>query len=252
MKKYSSLWVLILCSTTFTATAQFKKGTVLLETNFGNIRIGKAYNESQGVSSTTKNEQKFSNINFYPRVGLFLSNNVVIGTGLTLGVGSNKFEYFDIADKKTTDIKSSFTTIGLDPFIRYYFNASNNTWSRFYLNLAGGISADLTNKYESKSYNPATGALAGIFAYDYPKRPFGYYASLLLGYNNMIAKNVALNLNLGYRYGGFNYDQGYSNTSALGVTTPGPVTKILNKTGSIEWGVGLSILIPRNKKTKTK
>jgi hypothetical protein len=249
MKKYHSLFLLILISMTFTVTAQFKKGTVLLETNFGDISVGKSNYEYESTSSTTTREDKFSNISFYPRVGFFVSNNLVLGTALTLSFSSNKADNFDVAGKKTTDAKSATSNIGVAPFIRYYFNSFSNSWSRFYLQLAGGISTDLSSKYESRSYT-TTGALATIFTYDYPKRYFGYNASFLLGYNNMIAKNVALNLNLGYKYSGYNYDLGYSTTTPAGITTPGPVLKYLNKTGSIEWGVGVSILIPRTKKKK--
>jgi hypothetical protein len=249
MKRYHSLFLLSLIVITFTATAQFKKGIVLLETNFGDIQIGKSYNEYEGISSTTKDEVKFSTINFYPRVGYFLNNNLVLGTEIKLLFTSSKTDEFDIAGKKTREVKDNISNIGLAPFIRFYFNSYNNNWSKFYLQLSGGISTDLSSKYESRNYTPA-GALINTIVYDYPKRYFDYNASFLVGYNNMIAKNVALNLNLGYRYSGYNYDRGFSNTTAAGVTSQGSPLKYLNKTGSFLWGVGVSILIPRSIKKK--
>jgi hypothetical protein len=244
--------LLLLCVITISVSAQFKKNTLLIETNFGNLRFGKEKRESEASGVTTKTNDKFSVINFFPRVGFFINNNFVLGTELNFSYSNATSESLSTTNIKTNEITSVVSSFGLAPFLRYYFNAPKDSWVRFYIQLAGGVSTEIKNKYESKAYNATGQQVVSTFRYDFPKKYVGYNGSILLGYNNMIAKNTALNLNLGYKYSGYNYDRGFTTFNAAGVPTQGPVTKYLATGGSIEWGMGITVFIPRTKKTKKK
>ncbi len=247
MLKQLSL-LIVAATITATATAQFKKGNILVETNLGNISFGNNNNSTEASGATRKSDSKSFSIGLYPRVGFFVSDNVVLGTELSLSFYSSKGNDFNGTGIKTSDYKNASSDIGLSPFVRYYFNAAKESKGRFFAQLSGGFNMTVSTNYDYNYFSSSTGAYAGKYKYDYPKKPFSYNANILAGYNYMVAPNVALNLNLGYRYSSNSTEYTYTTTTAAGVSTTSPATKITNKYGNIDWKMGFTMFIPRGKK----
>jgi hypothetical protein len=242
------LLLIVAATIATTGTAQFKKGNLLVETSLGNINLGN-YNSSTETSGVTrKYDSKSFSIGLYPRVGFFVTDNVVVGTELSLSFYSSSSNDFNNNGVKTSDSKGSSFDIGLSPFLRYYFNAAKDSKGRFFAQVGGGFSTTASNNYDYNYYSGTTGALTSKFKYNYPKKPYYYNANILVGYNYMVASNVALNLNLGYNYRASNSEYTFTNTTAAGVATTSPTTINKNNSGNIDWRIGFTMFIPRNKK----
>jgi outer membrane protein W len=226
--------------------AQFTKGNLLVEGNFGNISFRSNKNENTTSGVTTKNDGTSFTIGLYPRVGIFLSDKAVLGTTVAIGGGGSKGDYFNNAGKKTSDYKSSYFYAQLIPFLRYYFGPATSK-VRFYGQAGVGVYTDLSNKYDTKNYNTTTGAVSSTFKYNYPKQYFSLSAEALVGLNYFLAENVALNTGIGYSYVNNTQTSNYTSVSG-GTTTTSPDTKYKNTSGVINWNLGLTMIIPKRKK----
>lgn len=128
------------------------------------------------------------------------------------------------------------------PFVRYYFGKSSAT--RFYGQVGGGVSLDLSHKYEEKDL-----INGDKYKGNYPKKFNTVSGEALIGVNHFIAQNVAINAGLGYRYN--SSKETISSTSinpAGNVSVTGPENKYTNKGGSLSWNVGFTMFIPCKKK----
>jgi hypothetical protein len=230
------------------AFAQLKKGNLLVETSFGNIGYSKYDNKSESLGTSSKNDGSNISFNLYPRVGLFISDKFVVGAELDIYTNSSKYNYFNTTGVKTSDSKSSNTSLGLLPFVRYYFAASKNGKSFFYGQAGGGINMEIANNYESKSYSGSTGILTSTFKYDYTKKYTTLSGNASLGWNHFLSDNVALNFNLGYRYSQYKYSYSYTSTPVSGTPTIGPEQTYTSINNGINWGMGFTMIIPRGKK----
>jgi hypothetical protein len=242
------LFLIAAATITTAGTAQFKKGNLLVETNLGNISFGNNNYTYETSGATRKSDGKSFSIGLYPRVGFFVSDNLVVGTELGLYLYSSSGNDFNATGVKTSDNKGSSFNIGLSPFVRYYFNAAKESKGRFFAQLGGGFELTLSNNYDYNYYSGTTGALSSKFKYNYPKKPLYYNANILAGYNYMVAPNVALNLNLGYRYSANSSEYTYTTTTAAGVATTSPSTISKSNSGSVDWRMGITMFIPRSKK----
>lgn len=229
------------------ANAQFTKGDMLVEGSLGSINVSntKSENEQNGTINS-KNENKGFSIAILPRAGFFVSNNLVIGTTLGIVFYNNKYKNINpLTGNKMGEAKDNTTTLDVIPFVRYYFPGKSAT-TRFYGQVGGGISLDLSRKYESKNYNNA-GVVTNSFNYNYPKKFNTVSGEALVGLNHFIAQNVAVNAGLGY-----NYSRGTETTSFTqnfgGPTTTSNPEKYTVKTGTFIWNVGFTMIVPCKKK----
>jgi hypothetical protein len=243
---FTALIALFMGAVPSLSQAQFKKGNLLIEGNFGNISFGKNKNENTSGGVTSKSESNNFSLSLYPRVGIFVSDNVVVGTTLGLGGGGTKADYFNAAGKKTSDYKSGYTYVQLIPFLRYYFGPATSK-TRFYGQAGVGVYTDLSNKYDSKNYNAGTGAVTSTFKYNYPKQYFSLSADALVGLNYFMTDNVAFNANLGYSYTNVSQTSNYTSVTG-GISTTSPDNKYKNTSGRVNWNMGLTIIIPKRKK----
>ena len=224
--------------------AQFAKGNMLVEGSIGNIDVSKTKTETERSGNVDfKNETKDFSIAIMPRIGFFLSNNLVVGTTLGISFNSSKTDYFDVTDgHKYADTKYSSTTLDLLQFVRYYF-PSKNVKTRFYGQIGGGISLDLSAKNEGRDFS-TSGQVTSSSKYNYPKKFNKVSGEALVGLNHFISQNVAINAGLGYNYSRSTVTTSF--TSAGGTTsTP---SKYTVKTGAFLWNVGFTMIIPCKKK----
>ena len=224
-----------------TTNAQFVKGDMLAEGGLGNLRVSNnktTYEDQNGVVNDRYKDNGFS-IGIFPRFGFFVTNNLAIGTTLGLNYSSNKsIRQNDVTSVDESESKSSYFNLEVMPFLRYYFGKTGTT--RFYGQVGGGISVDLSRKYESKSlvgpaYNTKT---------NYTKKPMSVSGEAMVGLNHFVSQNVAVNAGLGYRY--TSSKETYTYTNPFGVT--GNPEKYINKGGALIWNVGFTMIIPCKKK----
>ncbi|MEP7163582.1 MAG: outer membrane beta-barrel protein [Ferruginibacter sp.] len=228
--------------------AQFSKGNMFVEGALGNLSVSnnKAETERNGIRRDYTKSNGFS-IGIMPRVGFFVADNLAVGTTLGINFYSNKYKYLDpLTSFKDAESKSSSVILDFMPFARYYFGKSNST--RFYGQIGGGISTDLSRKSEYKEFN-SSGVVDYTSKTNYPKKYFAFSGEALVGLNHFVSQNVAINAALGYRYNS-SKETNSNTTTYLGITTTSPEDKYTNKGGVISWNVGFTMFIPCNKKGK--
>ncbi|NIK73398.1 hypothetical protein FHS56_000884 [Thermonema lapsum] len=103
MKK---VWLLLACLWSTAALAQISQGTILAGGSFG-INSGKEYTEERNNNVIIRTEKKFTELNFNPSVGVFVSDEVALGLAMDIFT-------------RNADGKHEYTTVGVGPFARFY------------------------------------------------------------------------------------------------------------------------------------
>jgi hypothetical protein len=230
-----------------TSNAQFKKGTLIVDASLGNITLGSksnyTYKDQNGV--ITSSSDYTSNIfNLYPGAGIFITDKVVVGTDLSIYLSSSKSNSFNAAGKKNYDSKSSNTSLGLNPYVRYYFAKNKNKKAFYYGELMGGVYTYLSNKSDYSYYNVTTGVKTSTFTYNYPKKYFSTSANIKVGLNYFVTSNIALNADLGYKTNSSKETSNYVNTNLVtSVTTTSNNSTYEYKNSAITWNFGFTMFI---------
>jgi hypothetical protein len=239
---FKNIWIaLILTLSFFQATAQFSKGTWLTETSFGNIGFGNTrYENFLNDTTTSTSEGNYFSFDIYPRLGYFISDKLAVGTEFEFYFYSNNYKGFNKDGSKYYESNSSNVSLAFTPFVRYYFHG--NEVSKFYGQASLGTYMELSEKGDSK-YFDASGNVTSTYKTDYVKNYRNYSGSLLVGWNRFIAKNIALNLNLGYMI--TKSTSSHNNISIYGGSThTDGVYKSNYFTGGLSWSMGFTMIIP--------
>jgi hypothetical protein len=198
MKKISL--VLLSCALMVCAPslAQMGKGKIILSvgstlnlpTGSGSNLLSLGYSKSKISGSSSSNTFNF---NLIPRIGYFVTNNLAAGISLQLNITSDK--------DKGNDFKSTGTTVGAGPFVRYYL--PGKTIYPFVEASAGFGSAKLKYRYGTTSLEETFnififGAGAGIAV------PVGEKASMdfMAGYSHVTQKGKSDDQNYSYTIAG--------------------------------------------------
>lgn len=228
-------------STPKSLISQIKKGNWLVEGNLGNISILNNKNEFGSGVITSKSENQGYYISLYPRIGYFLNNNLVLGTTLNFSYRSSKNILYWTNGVKAIDAVSNGGSIGLSPFLRYYF--TTNSKNRFYGQLGGGMDIDMFQNYESNTYNE-TGEKSE--SYKNPSNGQDISGEALIGFNHFFTDHVAFNSSLGYNFSQRTQYNIYSSINN-GITTTQPEAKSISTTGNVIWNFGFTIIISGKK-----
>lgn len=232
---------LLIISTPKTLTSQTKKGNWLAEGNLGNINISNNKYESTSGANTSKSENQGYYISFFPRIGYFLNNNLVLGTTINFIYQSSKNNSYWNNGVKSYDGVSNGGSIGLSPFLRYYFTKSSK--NRFYGQLGGGMDIDIFRNNEATTYSE-TGEKSGI--YENPSTGQNVSGEALIGFNHFFTDNVAFNSSIGYNYGKRTQNTISSSTNN-GISNNQQETKSTATTGNVVWNFGFTIIISGKK-----
>jgi len=228
------------------SNAQFSKGNILIEGGLGNLSLSnnKTHNEEVG-SPDSRNEGSGFKISIFPRIGYFVTNNLVVGTTLGIGFSSNKSKSFNSTmGYKEYESKFSSATLDLLPFVRYYF-PGKNIKTRLYGQIGGGVNLALSAKYTSENFDN-NGKVVGTYKTNYAKKPFTVSGEALVGLNHFISQNVAVNAALGYNYSRSTMTSSYTQTFLNSSSTSTDV-KNISTTGAFVWNVGFTMIIPCKK-----
>jgi|WetSurMetagenome_2_1015567.scaffolds.fasta_scaffold15907_2 hypothetical protein len=197
MKKFSLVLLSCMLMVCAPSLAQVEKGKIMLSvgstlnlpTGSGSNLLSLGYSTSKFSGETAYNTFNF---NLIPRVGYFLTSNLAAGLSLQLSTTSEK----DPSDNS----KSSSTTLGIGPFIRYYL--PHKAIYPFVEINAGFGSTKFKYTYGTTSsdetYNISIfGACAGIAV------PVGEKASMdiMAGYNHVTQKEKSNGENYSYKIG---------------------------------------------------
>jgi hypothetical protein len=228
--------------------AQFAKGDWLVEGNFANIGINNYDYKTTTSTSTIKSDSKGFSFSIYPRAGYFVTDNIVVGTTLGLSFSNSKGTYFATNGKKSSDYTSKYGYFDFLPYIRYYFN-SKSPKTRFYGQVGGGISTTISTNSKYTYFNTTTGVITSTFEYNYPKKYSNTILEGIVGLNQFISGNVALNAYVGYRNNSSKETANYTNTVG-GVSTTSPNTEYANKSSNISFGFGFNMILKGKKMAK--
>lgn len=231
-------------------SAQFGKGNWLAEGSIGNISITNTKSETSQQGLTSNSETKGFGFAIFPKAGYFITDDLVLGASLSFGVSSSKSEGYNSNGIRTSESKSSTSYVGLSPFLRYYFKGTDKL--RFYGQLQAGYDMDLSDKYDTKSYNGTTGVLQNTATQDYKDNYAAPNVSGAIGLNYFLTDNVALNSSIGYYYSKATYSYSYSVTNVqTGVTSTQPDVDYSSTRNNIIWNVGFTMIVCRGKSAST-
>lgn len=162
----------IACALSASAMAQTEKGSKYLGVSIGNI----GYNKKDNFSSV--------GVTLTPSAGVFVTDDLLVGTGLQLGYQRSKFES-NIEDRTNRNL-----SYGLSPYVRYYFAGTSP--HRFFGQLSGGI---LWNN----GYNKIE---SGSASSTFKNTSHSATASAGFGYNYFLTPGAALEVTANYgRFG---------------------------------------------------
>jgi len=151
------------------AIAQTEKGTKFLGASVGNL------------SYRTEDNSIYISAAIYPSVGVFVVDNLLLGSNLRLGYERSRNE------GSLGDFERRTIVYGLSPFVRYYFAGSNA--HRFFGQISGGITW-----YNTKIKDRYT---TGNLINRTSKEDFSTFGGAL-GYNYFLTPSAALEVTAGY------------------------------------------------------
>ncbi len=219
--------------------AQNKKGNLFLSLNL--VGGGISFNKNEGYTTTyTYNPPELKttsfNINIDPSLGYYVSDNIVIGTYLGIGISHGKVEYFNSATLSKTH---NSVYVNISPYGRYYFNIGNNKKGMPFTEVNAGINFYPGYK-EILSFNGGR-----------TEESYDGYSSwnvgARIGYEHLINEIIGILYYMGYSYSYskfdilFNYSGPPANTSSI---------MLKNHSNNIIFGVVLQIHFACAKKKK--
>ena len=194
------------------ASAQFKKGSLMLGTTVGSTTYSDAnshYDYENG--NTTSTTTHAYTLGIGPEAGVFLSSSVVLGATLTFNFNnSNSTATNNFVNNTTSGSNNGNTTatVMLEPMLRYYFAGSpKKNW--FYMELhsgAGtGVGRSSGNGYTTAATSTSYGKVSNIFNWD---------TGAGLGMTHFFSHGLGLDFALGYTY-----SHSYSDNASTTITT---------------------------------
>lgn len=232
---------LLIISIQNTLISQTKKANWLAEGNLGNINLSNSKNESIYGTNTSKSENKGYYISLYPRIGYFLNDNIVLGTTLNFSYQSHKYKSYWNNGVKSYDGVYKGSSIGLSPFLRYFF--TKNSKNRLYGQLGGGMNIDIFRNDEATTFYD-TGDKSGN--YKNPSKGQVISGEALIGFNHFFTDNVAFNSSIGYNYNK-RTQKTISSSTYGGINNAQQETKSTAITGNVIWNFGFTIIIAGKK-----
>ncbi|TAE83568.1 MAG: hypothetical protein EAY81_08350 [Bacteroidetes bacterium] len=222
-----------------TVKSQTKKGNLLIEGNLGNISLSSNRNDREGGFGGNKSKNWGYNISLFPRIGLFVTDDLVVGSTVAMSHQSNWSASYRNDGTKSNDGVFSAARIGYSPFMRYYF--TKNAKSRFYGQLGIGRSIDIYRTNQSTSYD-AAGNVTSTFNSSWKSQFISGEA--LIGLNHFITENLAFNSSIGFGYNKQTLTIKSSSTRGE-VTNSNPENKEITLSGNLSWNVGFVLIITR-------
>ena len=216
MKKFTLLFAgssfIVTFLLSIPASAQFKKGTLVLGTTVGSTTYSIAnshYDYDNG--NTTSTIPHAYTLGVGPEAGVFVSSSVLLGAALTFNFNnSNETAANDNVNNTTSgsDNGNTTATVMLEPMLRYYFAGSpKKNW--FYMELhsgAGmGIGRSSGNGYNTAATSTTSGKVSNIFNWDMGGG---------LGMTHFFSHGLGMDFSLGYTY-----SHSYSDNANTTVTT---------------------------------
>ena len=180
------------------ASAQFKKGTLMLGTTAGSTTYSIAnsrYDYDNG--NTTATTTHAYTLGIGPEAGVFISSSTVLGATLTFNFNNSNETATNHNVNNTTsggNDGNTTATVMLEPMLRYYFAGSpKKNW--FYMELhsgAGtGVGRSSGNGYTTAATSTTYGKVSNIFNWDMGGG---------LGMTHFFSHGLGVDFALGYTY----------------------------------------------------
>lgn len=231
--------MLTACSIVIGVSAQFKKGTVMLGTTLGTTSYNSAnanYSYDNGTSKTTTTHAYSLGVG--PQAGIFLSNNLVLGTSVTFDLNHNTANSVlqETTGAGTGHATKNTYTFNVGPYLRYYL-APSGANNLFFLDVNGGVGTG-SGKTSDKVVTPSetqnsTGDVKNIFNWN---------AGGGIGLTHLFTRNIGMDVTLGYKY---NYAKSDNINDKSVLKTPSETTNtttnnyhLFDKTNGVALGLG--------------
>ena len=227
--------------TVFTMQAQNKKGNYLVGTSFfsSSFNFGESHGNAVGSSTISTSESNNFSIGVNTNAGKYLTDKIVVGPGISIGVYNGNSTNSSSANSNTSKSNSHYFYFGVGPFARFYLGKLSSKGMP-YAQVGGSITFYPGYKGDASYSNSPT----SDYDYNYSGyHPFGAYVQF--GYEHYFNQIIALHYYIAYNYSRYEYTTKYHSA------TP-PDTEYHNEghSNNIGFGIGLQIHLECNKSKK--
>jgi hypothetical protein len=179
------------------ASAQFKKGTLMLGSTIGSTAYSSANSDYEydngNAKSIATNTYTFG---IGPQIGVFITPNVVLGGTLSFNLNNSDVNTTnnDTTSTSGTKTNTTTTTVSLGPFIRYYLSGfSGKNWLYAQINGAAGTGSgnNSGSGYNTTTTNTTGGKVSSIFNWN---------TGASLGMTHFFYKHIGMDFSIGYNY----------------------------------------------------
>jgi len=216
MKTKQLTLILLVLTLPLGAWCQLEKGSWL-----GSATAGFAFSSYKDL--TDNDSYKSGNIDFSINsgFGIFVINKLAIGPGFNINSGYSYTRYEENSEENKWDATSY--SVGLDPFVRYYFLSSGKI--ALFGQVSGMIGCGQTFNRFTTGNIPYTKETDGHF---------NFGGGLAAGFVYFINRNIGIETSLGYQYIGNQYKES------------GNISR--NRNGELALNAGLSFYLGKCKK----
>ena len=184
-------------SSQFSSQAQFKKGTLMVGTTVGSTSYSSANSDYDYDNGQLRNtDTKTFGFSVGPQLGIFFTRNMVVGATLSLSLTStHTITNISNAGVNTgTDTKTTNTTLGIGPYLRYYF-ASQFSHNMFFAQVDGSVATGTGSTsgsgFTATTTTETSGSVSGIFNWN---------AGGSLGLEHFFDPRIGMDVAVGYHY----------------------------------------------------
>lgn len=210
MYRKKVIFILALLISGFTVSAQFKKGTRMVNASLGSIFYNSGTADVSFPAPTTGYTSKSSSygVNISPAMGWFISDNTAVGVTLNINPAMQKTTYEAGGTTFQKDEARPFS-LGLGGFARNYFNTENSFMPFGHAGVNFGFSSRNTEGF----FYGGSGPSAYKDSYE-GKSSGGFFANatLQLGLTKMLNDHTGLDFFAGYN---FSYSKNTVKTTTL-------------------------------------
>lgn len=176
----------------FSFFAQNLKGTKLLGVGIGSIYFTNSDSETSYSNTPTVylNDTRSFGMTIYPSVGWFVKDNFVVGGNLSFNISNSKSDSSNDSNTTTSETKSSYPSLYIGPFARYYFGNSSEGKPFVHVNAQYGLGK---GKSESSSSSGSSSETNSHYKTD-------WNAGLAVGYEYFLSEYIGVYATLGIQY----------------------------------------------------
>lgn len=223
--------------------AQNKKGNLLVGVNLGGsgLSFGNTESSYSYIPSTVyKSKTNGFSFSINPNIGIYISDNVVVGGNITINPYSYKYDNSNTGSSATSQSKYHAIYVGVGPYGRFYFGDNKGKGMPF-VQVDAGIDFVPGYKYD---YTTSTGTNNYTEKY---KNYTSWNTGIQVGYEHFFNEIIGIQYSVGYSFSSYKYT---SNVDYASASLTDYSSTYKNNSSNVDFNVGLAIHLACNKKGK--